>query len=142
MLRRLKQLWTRMTMKSFSFTTEPSSKGSNIKEDLYPQMKQIVDKLESGGGISNEDLNILTSHLFNIDNIPNRYYRVNKSLMEGLYFKIDGVGIEREDKNKITDIIITLNEDSYGLKANLSISAKDFHQLLEPIPEIKQKSIV
>lgn len=142
MLKKLKEWFQAKRVKTFSLTTTTADKGFSVKEEFYPEVKEILKRLEKGGNINNDELNILTSHFFKIDPIPHKYYRINRNLLEGMSFNISGVGVERGEANSVHDIVITLIENTYGIEAAFIISAKDFHQVLEVIPEFKEKSIV
>lgn len=122
-------------IKKFSSTTTPATEGSNAKRDLDPVIGELIDRLKQGEQINNVQLNKLAQFYFNVDNIPNAYYKFNPSFQQGMTFQIEGVDTSTNEVNDIVSIHVTMKEIVYNVDLSLRISVNDLHEFLSPITQ-------
>lgn len=124
---------THREIKQFSSTITPATEGSNAKHNLNPTISSLIHKLKHGEHITNPQLNQLVSFYFNVNYIPNSYYKFNAAIQQGMTFEIEGVDTITNEVDDIVEIKLTMREVVYNVDLTMKISVKDFHEFLKPI---------
>jgi len=131
MFKFLKKWFTKeKPIKKFSTTLTTATEGSNNKKDISPEVAAIVKKLKknSNENISNEELNTIISHFFNLKPVEPGVYNINKLFTEGMCFDISRVHTVYNKEGDIENIFINLREITFSNDIVVTVSIKDFHE--------------
>lgn len=133
MLSKLKSFFSRKKkVKNFSTTMTTAQEGSDSKAKLNPSIHALVSRLGSDSKLSNDDLNKLLAYYFTVPPIKPGVYNLNKDITNGFVFEIINVNTVLNEQQDVDNIYVTLRELTYNMELALSLSVKEFHEVLKP----------
>ncbi len=140
MLSKLKSLFSRKKkIQNFSTTMTTAEEGTVSKAKLNPGIHNIVSRLGTDSKLSNEDLNKLLAYYFTVPPISPGAYNLNKTITDGFVFEIINVNTVLNDNKDVDNIYVTLRELTYNMELALSLSVKEFHEVLKPFNQTTPK---
>lgn len=117
-------------LKEISISTEPATVGYKDKYDLLSEALKDI-RLKQ---FNNTKAELLAKFWFNVE-MPNQYYQLRYTDNSIMFFSIRNVNLitnNTRDKPELTDMIITLTDESLNSSLMLTLSIKDFKELLKP----------
>jgi len=132
MLNMFRFLFNPKKIKKYSYTNEAVTEGTDIKQDVFPSIKEELNKLKYSKPLTIDDLQKIANVYFNTQ-LPNSdtvYF--NKELVNTIvlhFTTAKGVYI----KDELVDVIVTLTDISQGIHLQVDISIKNLFEYFTPI---------
>lgn len=131
MFTKIKRLFSRKKpIQPYSSTLTTAETGTQSKAELNPGIHALVQRLNKDRSISNEELNKLLTYYFKVPPIVPGVYNFNKAFSDGFVFQIVGVDTCKNRNLDIEDITISLQEITYNMSLTMSVSVKEFHEVM------------
>lgn len=116
-------------VQNFSTTLTTAAEGSHSHKEMFPEMKEVLQRLKKKDTVTNEDLNTVAAFYFNRPTVQPGLHNISKSILEGMCFDISAVSPEFNKQGDVTNIFLTMREVTMNNELIMIVSIKDFHEI-------------
>ena len=122
------------TIKNFSTTLTDASEGTNSLGKLNPALTEKISKELKAGAVSIGTTMEAMEFFLNTKRIDfSRWYKLNPEMVNLAIFRTEHLHYNRDTDGTVTDIYVTLSEESLGHNLKIRLSVKDFREIFKPV---------